>query len=204
MSLVDASFLSKFNALVLPMQARFSGIKCATSNATSEFFPDFMSARSSLDFAALLQWNDINSMGSQIFFEAVMNSPCASGQASVSGDGQSFFFRHAESASLVFLLKYPHFIEEVAVPSANSVAKQCSSNSAACRSLTDGLLFASTASTQAGFVLSPVAFRCPFCARDSTFSHFRDLLFLDLHLYASGQKDGLDNALLSLLPSAIA
>jgi hypothetical protein len=52
-------------------------------------------------------------------------------------------------------------------------------------------------------VLSPAAFRYPFCARDSIFSHFRDLLFLDLHLYA-GQKDGLDNALLSLLPSAIA
>ena len=133
-----------------------------------------------------------------------MKFPGASGQASVSGDGQSFFFRHAESASLVFLLKYPHFIEEVAVPSATSVAKQCSANSAACRSLTDGLLFASNASTQAGFVLSPAAFRCPLCARDSTFSPFRDLLFLDLHLYASGQKDSLDNALLSLLPSAIA
>jgi hypothetical protein len=149
MSLVDASFLFKLNALVLPMQTQFSGIKCGTANATSEFFPDFMSARSSLDFAALLQWNGINSMGSQTFFEAVMKSPGASGQASVSGDGQSFFFRHAESASLVFLLKYPHFIEEVAVPSANSVAKQCSANSAACRSLTDGLLFASNASTQA-------------------------------------------------------
>jgi hypothetical protein len=204
MSLVDASFLFKLNALVLPMQAQFSGIKCGTSNAASEIFPDFMSTRRSMDFAALLQWNDIDVMGSQTFFEVVMNSPAISGHATVSRDGQSLFFRHAESASLVFLLKFPHFIDEVAVPSANSVATQCSANSAACRSLTDGLLFVSNASTQAGFVLSPAAFRCPLCARDSSFSHFRDLIFFDVHLYASGQKDALDNSLLSLLPSAMA
>ncbi len=208
MSLVDSSFLMKLNALALPLQLQLADKKCGDVGNASDIFTEFKSTRSSVALALQLQWTEMNSIDPRIFVERVMKSPQASGHFIAtplsSIDKQSIFFRHSESSSVVFLLKIPLIYGEMAIPEATSTPKNCSGNSAACLSQTDGLLFMSNSSTQAGFVLSSRAFRCPLCARDSSFLQPQHTSFFNIHQYASGKSNLLPDSDLSLIPSAAA
>jgi len=207
MSIMDITFLSQLNALALPLQSQLYAITCGRRNNTREVFNEFNTTRSAAALALHLQWPELNGFLPRTFVDQVMNSPAASGRVPVStaaNASESLFFRHADLTSLVFLRNVPRSTGKLAVPSAASVASACSSSAATCRSLTDGLLFLSNASTQAGFVLSPAAFRCPMCAQDAALlqGDARDALFMGLHKYASGGPTVDASAELALTPSA--
>ncbi len=207
MSFVEASFLMKLNALALPLQPQFSEVVCGQLNQSSNIFKDFNSYRTSASLAAWLQWGDANGIEQRTFVDVILKSPLVSGNVPVSSVGnatQSLFFRHAESATIVFLRKHPLFSGQMVIPTQASFSKNCSSSGAACRAATDGLLFASNASTQAGFILSPRSFHCPLCARDAALSQNRDAIFSKLAKYVAGQSDAYDTSDLGLLPAASA
>jgi hypothetical protein len=208
MSFIDVTFISKLNALALPLQSQLYKITCGRRNDTftSDVFSEFNTTRAAAALALQLQWPDINGFDPSVFVDAVMKSRTVSGYVpatSAANSSQSLFYRHADFASLVFLRNVPRFSGKMALPSSTSAASNCTSNTGACRAMTDGLLFASNASTQAGFVLSPAAFYCPTCALEAALSQTRDALFQGLHQYASGSSIVDLNADLSLLPSAI-
>lgn len=210
MSFMDPSFLKQLNALNLPLQLQLAQKKCGSDfGEASGIFTEFNSTRISSATALRLQWAERNSVAPRTFVDGIMKSPRLTGVSSArsvgSSDMQSIFFRHSESSSLVFLRVLPQLVGDIAIPSATSNAKNCSRNSTACRAATDGVLFMSDSSPQAGYVLSPTAFRCPLCARDSSLSHAAATAALvGIHRYASGKSDFLSDSDLSLLPSAVA
>jgi hypothetical protein len=207
MSFVDAAFMMKLNSLALPLQPQFSGIICGQLNESSKIFSDLNSYRSSVTFASSMQWSEANAVDQSTFVNQVMKSPQVYGNVpvtSVGSGGQTLFFRHSESATLVFLRKFPLFSGQMALLTETSFSKNCSANAAACRSQTDGLLFMSNASTQAGFVLATRAFQCPLCARDAALSRVRDAIFNDLGQFILGKSGALFESDFSMLPSAIA
>jgi hypothetical protein len=209
MSFMDPSFLIQLNALNLPLQLQLAQKKCGSDfGKASSILTELNSTRISAATALQLQWAEGNSVAPRTFVDGIMKSPRLSGLSSTrslgSSNMQSIFFRHSESSSLVFLRMLPELVGDIAIPSSMSNSKNCSRNSTVCRASTDGLLFMSDSSSQAGYVLSPMSFRCPLCARDSSLSQSATAAFVGIHRYAAGKSDFLSDSDVSLLPSAVA
>lgn len=207
MSVVDDALVLQLSSLALALQSQFAGLRCGRLDDSSDLFTELNSYRSAIALASSMQWTVANSIDPSTFVNHVLKSPLVSGDVVITlagGASQMLYFRHSESASIVFLRKFSMLSVPLAVLSAATRSKNCSATAAACRALTDGLLFMSNASSQAGFVLAPRAFECPLCARDAALSQIRNDMFSDLGQYASGKSEAYAKSELGLLPSAIA